>query len=216
MAQDEQRVRACADCGTLSPRNWETQDLCNACYCRLKRRDDPGRYRAYMRKYAERNREKRRAQSREWRKKNAERRREYQRQYQTANPHVHRADNHKRRAKKLNATPPWADHETTKAFIAKCPEGYVIDHVVPLQGSNVCGLHVHWNLAYLSPADNGAKKNKFDPGAYQEWLRDPSVTMFLGDRVVPIGGPVIATPGATPGSNPESTDVIGETPCQKK
>jgi hypothetical protein len=67
----------------------------------------------------------------------------------------------KRRAMKLKATPKFADLNKIKEIYKKCPKGYHVDHIVPLINKNVCGLHVEWNLQYLTPSANISKSNKF-------------------------------------------------------
>jgi hypothetical protein len=80
------------------------------------------------------------------------------------NPGKLRAYTAKYRASKLKATPKWADLKQIEAFYAKCSKGYEVDHIIPLQGKNVCGLHVHYNLQYLSRSENRSKSNKVKEG----------------------------------------------------
>ena len=73
--------------------------------------------------------------------------------------------NAKRRAAKLNASPSWVtkeEQDVIKELYKQAQEqGMHVDHIVPLQGKTVCGLHVLANLQLLSPTDNLSKSNKF-------------------------------------------------------
>ena len=67
----------------------------------------------------------------------------------------------KYKAAGLRAIVPWSDLEKISEYYSKCPDGYQVDHIVPLQGVSVSGLHVLDNLQYLTKEDNLKKHNKF-------------------------------------------------------
>jgi hypothetical protein len=77
----------------------------------------------------------------------------------------------KYRAARYNATPDWLTKEhlveieefyTLAYELAWLNEGEIlqVDHIVPLQGKTVCGLHVPWNLQILTKSNNISKFNK--------------------------------------------------------
>lgn len=76
----------------------------------------------------------------------------------------------KRRASKLKRTPKWANLEKIKAYYAVCAffnevNGYVkyhVDHIMPLQGKTVSGLHVENNLQVIPAKDNVTKGNRYN------------------------------------------------------
>ncbi len=60
-----------------------------------------------------------------------------------------------------NRIPGWADKEKIIDIYLKCPVDMQVDHIIPLQGGLVSGLHVENNLQYLSIKDNAIKSNKY-------------------------------------------------------
>lgn len=77
------------------------------------------------------------------------------------NKELYLAQNAKRRAQKLNATLEGYDKEI-KEIYKNCPDGHHVDHIMPLNNPIICGLHVPWNLQYLTAKENLKKSNKFD------------------------------------------------------
>lgn len=71
-----------------------------------------------------------------------------------------------RRCRIADRTPAWSDIEAIKQFYINRPEGYHVDHVLPLFGNLVSGLHVLDNLQYLTAEENFKKNKKFDIEEY--------------------------------------------------
>lgn len=59
--------------------------------------------------------------------------------------------------------PSWyaSQKELIEQFYEKCPEGYQVDHIIPLKGKLVSGLHVLNNLQYLTIEENLKKNNSY-------------------------------------------------------
>jgi len=85
------------------------------------------------------------------------------RQHQLDKPEMYRATNAAAKAAKIQAIPPWADLDKIRDIYLSCPEGYHVDHILPLRGVDSCGLHVENNLQYLPAQENLSKGNKVLP-----------------------------------------------------
>lgn len=106
----------------------------------------------YQKKYSMINALKKRQRTKQWAIDNPEK--------SLINAKISQAN---RRARKLNATPIWADKQKIKQIYKNCPVGYDVDHIIPLGGKLACGLHVESNLQYMESKQNKIKAAKFLP-----------------------------------------------------
>lgn len=149
--------------------------VCRRAYSRQWNADNAERKRASSRAWVTENAERHRKTNRqryrikpqyfkdksaEWRAKNSDRKLASDRRWRNENRGRDRATKAKYKAAKLNATPPWVNYSEIVLIYDQCPAGHHVDHIVPLQGENVCGLHVPWNLQYLSETENLKKGNR--------------------------------------------------------
>ena len=88
-------------------------------------------------------------------------------EFKKENRALYNALNAKRRATELKATPSWADLEYIKSYykIAQfltehTNEEYHVDHIAPLLGKNICGLHCTENLQVVPAVWNLKKGNR--------------------------------------------------------
>lgn len=73
----------------------------------------------------------------------------------------------KRELTRLERVPAWADHAKIKDFYINRPNGMAVDHIIPLNGLLVSGLHCESNLQYLCSKENSSKGNNFDPMTFE-------------------------------------------------
>lgn len=72
-----------------------------------------------------------------------------------------------RRARIRIAMPPWVDvneirrvYEKRARIVSETGVEHHVDHIIPLAGKNVCGLHVPWNLQVIPGEANRRKSNR--------------------------------------------------------
>jgi hypothetical protein len=108
-------------------------------------------------KYGKKYRDKNKEYYLEWQRENREHLREYQREYYKGK-YAARNAKHDKRIKERFV---FDDMDEIQEFYRNCPTGFHVDHIVPLNGKNVSGLHTVSNLQYLPATENLRKSNKY-------------------------------------------------------
>lgn len=100
---------------------------------------------------------------------NSERLRAASREYKRANPGKVARHGAERRKYIRQATPRWADIQAIELIYEqmnlrrKQGEDVQVDHIIPIRGKHVCGLHVENNLQIIPRLDNVRKSNRLIP-----------------------------------------------------
>lgn len=128
----------------------------------------------WNRKYAQNNKERVAEIRSAYYQENKEWIAEWKSQYQKNNKAMFAEATARRKSAKLNATPAWLTEDDLDVIAwtyeaAKDREDatgveHHVDHVIPLQGKDVCGLHVWWNLQVITASDNLHKSNNLYQG----------------------------------------------------
>lgn len=172
--------------GNISNRDKWGHCLCIDCseYNKSKRKPHT---KEYQKEWRNKNKEKVYLYVKKWNKNNKEKRKEIVKLWKYKNPEKVKAINKragakwaknnkgkrnaidmKRKASLIQRTPKWADFNKIKEFYIEAERltketGVIheVDHIIPLQGKLVSGLHVHNNLQILTRSKNRSKKNNY-------------------------------------------------------
>jgi hypothetical protein len=130
---------------------------------------NPERLRELRASWVEANKEKKAMQDKLWAENNREVSNAHKQRWNKNNAGAKTALDRKYRTSKINRTPSWleavdfAEIEFTYMWCAalrSCGLDYHVDHIIPLQGKTVSGLHVPWNLQVIPAVENIRKGNR--------------------------------------------------------
>lgn len=154
-----QEVKSLSDFHVDSKRQLEHKSKCKVCVAE------------HNAKWQQENKETISAKRKERYRKNPHKERASALLYKKKYPAKDRAAGARRRAAKLQRTPAWADDWKILQFYIMAQKltklhgvQFAVDHVIPLQGKLVSGLHVENNLQIITFSENSKKNNKFTPG----------------------------------------------------
>lgn len=171
-------MKVCGTCETTKadaefPKDYRYADFRLASSCKACARQRHAKWQktpAYTQSLARRDPAKLRAAHKRWRDKNVSRERNRSAAWHKSNPDMAAANAGKRRAAVRRACPSWANdffideaYDIAMRRTQATGVRYVVDHIVPLTSSLVCGLHTEHNLQVIPDAINARKGNRWWP-----------------------------------------------------
>jgi hypothetical protein len=126
-------------------------------------------HKARIAQYRQANPERIKLHGTAWRTANPTRQRELTKAWHLAHPGKTVAYAMERWCAELQRAPSWRNTQQINAVYAEAAyrrslgENVVVDHIIPLRGKFVSGLHVHNNLQVITAQANSAKSNTWVP-----------------------------------------------------
>ena len=178
----------CKTCSSKISKEWRDKNPEKyRSYKEKTRAKNPERTKETEQKWRKDNPEKAKAAAKRWHEANPNKNGEYVKIWRKNNPGRHSAAVSKRKAAQLKRTPPWLSKEQANEITNMYETAHElrwlsevplhVDHIIPLNGKNVSGLHVPWNLQILPASLNMSKRNKFD---YLEYNKDYPIQKITG------------------------------------
>lgn len=168
-------LASCKDCISLKRKNYFDKNP-KALEAKRERernwkKQNPEKVKANDQRYRDNNKESIKTRLEEYAKDNQDKIKEAKRKYERNNPQIRAEIKTRRRAAERKAIPSWSERDKIKVVYEKARWlstitglNYHVDHIIPIQGKDVCGLHVWSNLQILEASLNCSKQDKYDKG----------------------------------------------------
>jgi len=146
---------------------------CKSLYNKKYRENNAEKLNSYLKGWQIANKDLLKEKRKVWNDENRELVRQRNREFRQRHPHKATERNVRLKQSRRQSVPPWLSkpqkieiqnfYWLAKDLSLLVGEKYEVDHIVPIKGKDVCGLHVPWNLQVLPKDINLKKSNEWNP-----------------------------------------------------